>query len=473
MKRMTWKNGKRLLALFAALTMMTGAVAGCGGKTSDKDSDGRTILSVGNWPDKESKEKENMEAKKEQFEKENNDVVIRPDNWTFDLKTFYAKAAGGQLPNIYNTNFTEASQIIRAGYSADITDYLKENGLYDKLNEQVLDVVSKDGRVYAFPYSAYGLGMAYNVEMFEAAGLMEADGTPKQPKDWDEVVEFAVKIKETTGKPGFVFPTSGHNGGWIFTPIAWSYGVTFMEQDEDGKWKATFDSPEAAAALQWIKDLKWKYDVLPTNTLINGTEYYKLFATKNAAMLITAGDVPAKLTEYGMKPDEFGMFAMPKGPKRHVTLMGGNIYAVSNKTTEAQVDAAVRWINFNNSHSLTETSKINMEKNIQENVENNRLVTIQSMSIWNSGAETVEYSKTLRNKYANGNINHVKLYNDFMEDLGDCELQAEEPVCAQELYEILDSCIQEVLVNENADCAELLKKANSDFQKNYLDNLDY
>ena len=76
-------------------------------------------------------------------------------------------------------------------------------------------------------------------------------------------------------------------------------------------------------------------------------------------------------------------------------------------------------------------------------------------------------------KSANANINHVKRYNDFMADMGECELRAEEPVCAQELYSVLDSCIQAVLEDENADCAEVLKKGCSDFQQNYLDNLDY
>ena len=85
-------------------------------------------------------------------------------------------------------------------------------------NEKVLDVISRNGKIYSFPTSTYVLGLAYNTEMFQAAGLMEADGTPKQPKDWYEVAEFAQKIKAATGKAGIVFPTSNNNGGWIFTP---------------------------------------------------------------------------------------------------------------------------------------------------------------------------------------------------------------------------------------------------------------
>ena len=197
----------------------------------------------------------------------------------------------GQLPTIYSTHFTEVSQIIAAGYSADLTDELKKQGIYDKINKDVLDLVSKDGKVYAFPSAAYILGIAFNVDDFQAAGLMNADGTPQQPKTWDELAQFAVKLKQATGRPGFVFPTANNNGGWQFTQIAWSYGADFMEKGSDGKWKAVFNSPEAAEALQWIKDLKWKYDVLPANTLIDHEELYKTFGTKAASMVIGAGEI--------------------------------------------------------------------------------------------------------------------------------------------------------------------------------------
>ena len=93
-------------------------------------------------------------------------------------------------------------------------------------------------------------GIKYNTELFEQAGLMEADGTPKQPKDWYELADFAVQIKEKTGKSGFMFPTANNVGGWMFTALAWSFGTDFMEQDENGDWKATFNTPECAEALQ-------------------------------------------------------------------------------------------------------------------------------------------------------------------------------------------------------------------------------
>ena len=308
--------------------------------------------------------------------------------------------------------------------------------------------------------------------MFEAAGLMEADGTPKQPKDWYEVAEFAVKIKEATGKPGFVFPSSAKFGGWIFTPVAWSFGVDFMEKDENGKWHATFNTQECVDALQYIKDLKWKYDILPANTIVDSTEYYKVFATGGAGMLITAGDYPTYLAQYGMDINDIGMVAMPAGPKRHVTLLGGASTCIKAGASKEQIDAAIRWIETEYNYQLTDAFKQNKIAQIDKDLSEGKLVGIKSLSPWSENAETLVWENKLIDEKANSNPNHIKLYNDFVANCP-AEIQAEEPVCAQELYETLDACIQEVLVNKNADCAQLIANAAADFQANYLDNLAY
>jgi len=54
-------------------------------------------------------------------------------------------------------------------------------------------------------------------------------------------------------------------------------------------------------------------------------------------------------------------------------------------------------------------------------------------------------------------------------DLSDVTIKPEEPVCCQQLYAVLDKCIQEVLTNEDADVAKLVETACKDFQVNHLD----
>lgn len=462
----------RILSGAIALAMSAGLLVGCGEKATDKNENGQTVISVGNWPDKEGPQKEALDARKARFEEENKDVVIEPDLWKFDRRSFYAKAAGGQLPDVYLAGVTEMPEIISTEYSADLSDALKKRGYDGMFNQSFLDIVGGD-KILAYPVSTYIMGLAYNTELFKQAGFMSEDGIPKQPQTWDELVEMAVVIKEKTGKAGLCLPTAGNNGGWIFTLIAWSFGVDFMEKGEDGKWKATFNTPECAEVLQWYKNLKWKYDVLPPMTIVDGKEWDTTMGVGNAAMSLGAGmNYSQRVIKYGMVPEHVGMMVIPKGPKRHVTMIGGDVRAVNPEATEDQIDAAVRWLETENSFELTEGYKKTVEETVATQLESNQHVGIRTYSAWSAEAPSLKWYNEYIAEKCNANPNHVKLYNDFVIN-PTCEIQPEEPVSCQELYKTLDSCIQEVLSNENADCVAVLEKANSDFQINYLDNLTY
>ena len=467
------ENVKRVISLSIAFVLMASLLAGCGTTTNDKNEQGQTVITVGDWPDKEGSALDNMNARKERFEASNPDVAIEPDFWKFERKTFYAKAAGGQLPLVYRAGFTEVSEIMSSGYSADLADVLKKRGFEGKFNPRVLEAVSRDGKIYAFPKSSAVMGLMINTDLYKAAGLLEEDGTPKQPKTWDEVVEFGIKIKEATGKAGFVIPTANKSGGWLFTCLAWSFGADFMEKDADGNWKATFNTPEAIAALQFVKDMKWKHDILPANTLIDSAEWQKVFGTGSAGITFAAGEYPSSAVyKYGINPMQIGLIAMPAGPKAHVTMLSGDILCVSQDATKDQIDAAIRWMETEISYNMTDDLAQNMRDQRSLQVENNQIVGIKGISIWNDDAETVQFERALIDEKMNTNPNFVKLYNEFAANCP-CEIRPEEPVCPQELYAILDSCIQEVLTNKDADCAKIMEKANNDFQTNYLNNMTY
>lgn len=357
-------NRKKAAALIMAGVMTLSVFSACGSKsTNDTDENGKTVITVGSWPDKEGTELDNMNARKDAFEQANPDVSIKPDPRKFERQTFYAKASGGQLPIVYGAGFTELPEIISSGFAADLSSILSKRGYDGMFNPIVLDVISKDDAIYVMPEGVTLMGLMINTDLFKEAGLLDADGTPKQPETWNDVVDFAVKIKKATGQPGFVIPTAGNSGGWLFTALAWSFGVDFMEKDADGKWKATFNTPEAAEALQFIKDMKWKYDVLPSNSLINAEEWRKIFGTGQAGITFGAGDYPANsVAQYGIEPNSIGMVAMPKGPKKHVTLLAGNFSCINSEATEKQIDAGVRWLETKFSYKLTDEFKTNKKR---------------------------------------------------------------------------------------------------------------
>lgn len=223
-----------------------------------------------------------------------------------------ADAASGQLPDLYLTWFTEIDKIVSAGYAADITETLEKNEVLDTINPDLLAEVESDGKYYGIPKSAYSMSMMYNVNLFKEAGLVDENGVPIFPQTWDELAQTAVTIKEKTGKPGFFFPTTSNHGGWMFTNIARSFGAEFEEQQEDGSWKAVFDSPEAVAALEYIKDLRWTYDVLPENTLGDLNDFANMYGTDQVAMgLCHLNMTKSIVTSTGMSKDNFAVSTIP------------------------------------------------------------------------------------------------------------------------------------------------------------------
>ena len=468
---------QKVLSAVLGATMICAAFSGCSSTVAvnDKDDQGRTVLSVGNWPSEDTTDKNYLETitrQRAEFEEENPTMAITPDTWGFDLQTFYSKAAANQLPGLYYANFTEIEKIAAGEYYTDLTEGLKRAGYEGAFNEAILNLITRDGKICTFPTNAYSLGLAYNVDLFEKAGLMQADGTPMQPKTWDEVVEFGKKITEATGKPGFAIPTMGNCGGWLFTPIAWSYGVDFMEADENNNYTATFATDKIVDALTYIRDLKWKHNIFLPNSLVDLTEYYKQFAIGNLGMIVTAGNFTSQLYQYEMPIEHMGIMAIPAGPEKHITLTGGYTATVANGATEDQVDVAIKWMEkIGNGNKLDDKLKETIEKNYQDTVEDGKVVGIDGLSVWGEETEITKFSDEMRNKYANINLNHVRLYNESLSN-PEIELRPEEPVCAQELYAVLDGIIQEILTNENADITALVEKAQSDFQANYLNNLD-
>ena len=466
-------KAKRILAMTLAGILATGGLTGCGEeKNAAVTKDGKVRLVVGNWPDSEANPSsyELRMDQKARFEEKNPDVEIVPDTYAYDVKTFAAKAEGDTLPTIYTTHFTEAKKIMDLGYAADITNQMREFGYYDVVSDVMMNEISRDDKIYFIPAEVYSLGLVMNLNLFREAGLMNPDGTPIFPETFDDVRTMAKTIHDKTGKAGFVFPTTQNGGGWNFTALAWNFGGTFMKENGD-KWESDFNQG-TTDALQWLKDMMWEDGSLPSTTLINNEDAMKLVGTDQAAMAFAhPGQVNSLYTAYGMSRDNIGYAKMPAGPARHVTLMGGSFYAIAPQATPEQIDAAFKWLEFigvTPSADLPEDTKENLRKDKEsEKNEDNSIIGIKDLSIWTDKEATQGYKNQLIDEFRNIDEKQIASYNDK----SGIEYQTEEKQCAQDLYGLLDSCIQEVLTNKDADCKTVLEKAASDFQANFLNNL--
>lgn len=457
---------KKSIALGLAAISILAATAGCG---DNKEVDGKINISIGSWPSETNKESlETQNAIKDKFMEVNPDINVIGDTFVYDTKTYTMKASANQLPTAYKTWLTEVPQIIKAGYAADITDVMKEHHFDTDLNPELMKwVTGEDGRIYALPTDAYLLGFYVNKDLYKEAGLVNADGSLKLPDSWDEVMQNSIIIKKKTGKAGFSFPTTNNHGGWMFMNIAWGFGTEWEKQREDGTWEATFDTQSTRDALQWLHDMKWKYDVLLPDAVMTQDDATRYFGMEASAM--TIADVPYSSWGVGTSNEKWVATRMPKGPAGRFAQMGGNLWMFSAGATPEQLEACFKWIEYNGfTPDLTDEQKTNLRANYQSRIDNNAVVLDrESFDVWTS-EEAVAERTAIRSEFVNVDMNDYATYFDK----ADLEVKLEPAACCQQLYSVLDKCIQEVLANENADIAALVTEACVDFQKNHLDKMD-
>ncbi|MFC3803067.1 ABC transporter substrate-binding protein [Cohnella sp. GCM10012308] len=425
-------------------------------------------IKIGNWP------KPNDDANKKVFEDAERQmkekypyVTIDKDEWGYDVVSFLPKAVSGQLPTLYDSYYTEADKIIKAKYSADVTAQVKAYGFDTGINPDLLKLVERDGRYYGLPKDGYVIGMMYNLNVFKEAGLLGADGAPAFPKTYDELAQTAVEIKKKTGKAGFFFPTKNNQGGWFFMNIAWAYGADFETQD-NGKWKAVFNSPEAVEALQYVKDLKWKYDVLPANNLVDTNDLLMQFGTDQVAMSFGMYEFMAPLVlNAKMSKDALALSANPAGPKGNAAVLGGGLYMFAPGSSQEQLDAAFKWLELRGtSPKASPEALAALETNLQAQSGQGYPIGPHGLQIW-TDPDRLAAEQQIVDKYTNVNM---ALFRDYM-DNGTQGLRPEPPVNAQELYKTLDVVIQAVLTKKDADPKALLDKAAAEFQRDYLDKV--
>lgn len=463
---------KKMLTGVLSSMIAVSALSGC--TTSDKKSglteDGKILLQISTRQKEVNEDEYNksMERYKE-FEafyaEEYPDlkgISIEPHYYNYNVKDYAAMAAGNQLATYYYVPLTEAKGIIDAGYAKDITKWMEEYGYLSGMDEKIKKNIVKDGKVYLMPTSVYSVGIAVNMDLLKQAGYVEEDGTPYQPKTFEELAQMAGDITKKTGKPGFIIPTTGNAGGWRFTPVAWAYGVEFMKQDADGNWQATFNTPECVSALQWVKDLKWKYNAIPENVLMDNAKQRSAFGAGEAAMTFAEGSSASTFIASGMQKDNLGFIQMPAGPARHVTLIGGGYNVFNANATDEQIEAAFKYLDWAGSgRKFDDAVKSKMIEDMKIRVNNGEQIGVLNSSAYTDNDPKRAFEIQLNTvDMVNINMNQVKLYNDQ----SNIEWQQEEPIEAQALYALLENAIQAVLTDENADCAKLIEEAYKNFQ---------
>ena len=488
---------KKYSKIISVLLIVCILVAGCGGAGSDEpdntnssevqgaldgistdviDANLTCTITLGNWPSDTAAESELalFEGYKATMEKQYPNVTLVPDYYSYSLSNYVPMAKGGTAPSIFQPPFTDPQLLISQGLVGDVTDALEAIGVLDKFSESYMEMLAdEDGRIYGLPRDGYVLGLHINVALFKEAGLVDEDGLPLYPKTLQELAEYGQIIKEKTGVAGLVFPASETYGGWLFTNIAWNFGCVgesaLEYQDETGRWVCNFTSEECIAAMNYIRDLKWKYDILNADaTTTDWAGAHSALGTGAAAMNFAADDsVDQPTANKGLALEDFALVPFPSGTAGRYALAGGTCYMFSPDITDDQATALMAYLKILGKLPFLDDDIIAGMRADYAAKRDRGAPVLPAISAWNDEEYNAAKAAIIE-EYCNVDM---RLYNDFFDSIseGTITLKAEEPVFAQQLYRELTAVIQRVITRENADVEKALREAQESFQE-YLDD---
>ncbi len=232
------------------------------------------------------------------------------------------------MEDVFYTYFTDARHVVDINQAADLTPYVKELKSYSTIQQQLRDIYTVDGKVYGIPRTGYSMGLIYNRELFQKAGL-DPDALPAT---WDEVRTAAKKIAALgDGVVGYADYSAQNQGGWHFTAELYSQGGDVVSAD--GK-NATVDTPEGRAVLQTLHDMRWKDESMGSKQLLVINDAQQMMGSGKLGMYLAAPDnIPILVKEKGAAYKNIAIAPMPGGK---ATLVGGDGYMFSKEATPSR-----------------------------------------------------------------------------------------------------------------------------------------
>ncbi len=311
------KKLKKLLILLAVITIAVLA-GGCGSK---KSADGKTHLTFQIW---DVNQRPGMQAMCDAYTAIHPDVVIEVQvtSWSEYWTKLEATAISNQMPDIFWMHTNEILKYADYGKIADLTDLYdgEDPEYYQKHFSEVSlsNIQGSDGRYYGVPKDKDTVGLVYNKEMFDAAGV----AYPTAEWTWDDLCEASRKIYDATGKYGYMAYGDDQLGYWNF--VYQNGGCILKEDNITGG----FDEQATIDAMRFYIDLQ-KNDWCPDQNYFAETSPGTAFFSGQGSMFLEGNwNIMSEMDNYPNMIGKWDVQVLPKGDGR-ATISNGLCYATS------------------------------------------------------------------------------------------------------------------------------------------------
>ncbi|GAK13127.1 ABC transporter substrate-binding protein [Geomicrobium sp. JCM 19039] len=217
--------------------------------------------------------------------------------------------AGGNLPDLVFLDNVDNASFAAMDVLEDMTPLVEDWEELEHFYEGPLQSAMHDGKHYGLPFASNALGLYYNEELLNEAGV-------EPPETWDELREYAEMLTNDHIQGFAMSAVRSEEGAFQFYPFLKSTGADYDR----------LNTEEGIRSLEFLKSLM--DDGSMSSDVLNATQddLARQFAQENLAMMINGPWNIDRLTSEN--PDlEFGITQIPRD-EEHASVLGGENLAI-------------------------------------------------------------------------------------------------------------------------------------------------
>lgn len=291
------KKTLRLLALVLALTLIVGLLAGCSStEPTTPKSDPQANAPADAEPTQEQVNitfwthyTDDIEFTKRKVEDFNNayagQIQVELKHISDDFNNILLLALkNGEGPDIYADGIP-LDQLIEQGYIAPLNDLMSDEMLARVADKRQIGSNWADGNWYSLPFRGYNFRLAWNKDLFKAAGL----DPESPPTSYEELIEYARVITEygkteSPQKYGFMLPTGEDWIWWIYgNQMAFVNGDSFYDYNTGSYTWDAYDK-----VMDLYLTMQEDGSLFPGGTTMQNDPARAQFSAGNVGMILAA-----------------------------------------------------------------------------------------------------------------------------------------------------------------------------------------
>lgn len=289
------------------------------GQDKQETTAGRVELKMVFW---DSNQEPGLIAMAEGFTKQNPNISVSVETTPFSeyWMKLQAAAQGNSLPDIIVMHPDQVENFAQGGILMELSDILDgEIANRNNFPDYVVEDFQVDGKYYGIPKDIGTLGLFYNKDLFDAAGMPYPDST----WTWEELTMAAEKL--TDKEKGIYGLNAANDGLGFYWNLVWQNGSDVWDEEKN---LCTFDAPATVEAMKYAVSFVEK-GCSPTPADFANLSPDEYFESGKTAMHFAGSWM---LTEYqNIEGLNFDVAELPKGKER-AAICSGMAFSVAANT---------------------------------------------------------------------------------------------------------------------------------------------